>query len=242
MITASPASRATARLQRRGGYWARAVPAIACAIFAALQGATAFAQQLRTNPNLPLVGIGRVEAMVVQGDGKIIIGGAFSYVTAAGDERVNIARFNNDGSLDTTFNFRPTSVVNALAIIGSTLYLGGDFTGLSKVGSGSVLRNRLAAIDLTGLSITGFDPGADGEVFALAASGTTLYAGGFFTFVAGSQRVGGAAFNTVAAGALTAWDPETFDVTAPGNLGAIYAIAPFGGTIYIGGTDAPFAG
>ncbi|MBP8297719.1 MAG: fibronectin type III domain-containing protein, partial [Burkholderiales bacterium] len=135
-----------------------------------------------------------------------------------------------------TFDFRATSTVNALAIIGNTLYLGGDFTGLTKTGGASTLRNRLAAIDLTTLAITSFNPDVDGEVFALAASGNTLYAGGFFTFVGATQRVGGAAFNTAAGGALTAWDPETFDGNAlPDFLGEIRAIAPFGGTIYIGG-------
>jgi hypothetical protein len=127
--------------------------------------------------------------MVVQGDGKIIIGGAFSYVTAAGDQRVNIARFNGDGSLDTTFDFRATSTVNALAIIGNTLYLGGDFTGLTKTG-GVDLRNRLAAIDLTTLTITSFHP--DYRRRGIRAGGErTLYAGGFFTFVGATQRVGG---------------------------------------------------
>lgn len=81
----------------------------------------AIAQALLANPNLPLSGLGRVEATVVQSDGKIIIAGAFGYVSAAGDKRVNIARFNADGSLDTAFDFRATSTVNALTIIGNTL-------------------------------------------------------------------------------------------------------------------------
>ena len=164
---------------------------------------------------------------MVQSDGKIIIGGSFGYVDAAGDVRVNIARFNSNGTLDTSFNFRATSAVDALAIVGNTLYLGGDFTALTKIGGASVLRNRLAAIDLPSLTITSWNPDADGEVFALAASGTTLYAGGTFTFIGGStQRVGAAAFDTGTAGIpLTAWDPEVFDASQPGPAlpGVVYA-------------------
>jgi len=199
-------------------------------------------------PSLPLQGIGRVEAIAVQGDGKIVIGGAFTYVDAAGDVRVNIARFNIDGTLDATFNFKATSTVNALAIIGNTLYLGGDFTGLSKVGGASTLRNRLASIDLSTLTVTTWNPDADGEVFAMATVGTTLYVGGAFTFIGGTganQRIAAAAFNTAAVGTpLTAWDPEARDANAPGPVfqGTVYALAPFGSVMYVGGTFTQIGG
>ncbi len=205
-------------------------------VIAGLGASTALAQQLLPLPSLPLQGIGRVESTIVQSDGKIIIGGSFSYVDAAGDVRVNLARFNSNGSLDTSFNFRVTSTVDALAIIGSTLYLGGDFTGISKVGGASSLRNRLAAIDLTSLTVTSWNPDADGEIFAMAASGTTLYVGGALTFIGATQRVGAASFNTSAAGALTSWDPEVFDVST-GDVfpGVVYAVAPLGSAVYFGG-------
>ena len=213
---------------------------------AGLHASSGFAQKLLDLPSLPLQGIGRVEAIAVQGDGKIIIGGAFNYVDVAGDVRVNIARFNSNGTLDTTFNFKATSAVDALAIIGNTLYLGGDFTGLSQVGGASALRNRLAAIDLPSLTITSWDPNADGEVFAMAASGTTLYVGGAFTFIGGgTQRIGAAAFNTAAVGTpLTTWDPEPRDANAPGPVfqGVVYALAPFGGAVYVGGTFTQIGG
>ena len=211
---------------------------------ACMHAASGWAQGLLDLPSLPLNGIGRVEAIAVQADGKIIIGGAFTYVDAAGDVRINIARFNANGTLDTTFNFKATSVVDALAIVGNTLYIGGDFTGFSLVGGASTLRNRLAAVDLGTLTITAWDPDADGEVFVLAASGTTLYAGGRFTFVSGTQRIGAAAFNTSAGGALNGWDPEPRDGGAPGPVfqSVIYALVPFGGSIYVGGTFTQIGG
>jgi len=245
MIDARPASRfarcliaCVAALHRAAlrGAW---LAAFACAFVST----AAPAQVLLNNPNLTLSGIGRVEAIAVQSDGKIIVGGAFSYADAAGDARVNLARFNANGTLDTTFNFKATSAVDALLIVGNTLYLGGDFTGLSKVGGASTLCNRLAAIDLPSLTITSFNPDVDGEVFALATAGTSLYAGGRFTFVGGTQRIGGAAFN-LTTGALTAWDPEARDANAPPPAfqGVINAIATSGSTIYVGGTFTQIGG
>ena len=104
-------------------------------------------------------------------------------------------------------------------------------------GTTQLLRSRLAAIDLSTLSFTSFNPAIDGEVFALASLGPTLYVGGSFTFVGGAQRIAGAAFDTANAGVLTAWDPEARDANAPPpvNQGVIYAIAPFGSTVYVGG-------
>ena len=205
---------------------------------ASLQALPGSAQKLLNLPNLPLQGIGRVESTVVQSDGKIIIGGSFGYADAAGDVRVNLARFNSNGTLDAAFNFRVTSAVDSLVIIGNTLYIGGDFTGISKVGGASALRNRLAAIDLTSLTITSWNPNADGEIFAMAASGTTLYVGGALTFIGGAtQRVGAAAFDTATAGIpLTAWDPEVFDAsTGPALPGLVRAVAVQGSNVYLGG-------
>ena len=52
--------------------------------------------------NLTPSGFGSVVVAVVQPDGKILIGGAFSAVL--GVPRNNIARLNTDGTLDLTFN------------------------------------------------------------------------------------------------------------------------------------------
>ncbi|MEO8302744.1 MAG: fibronectin type III domain-containing protein [Betaproteobacteria bacterium] len=228
--------------------WIARVCTVLLIAAAGFHAGTGFAQQLLDLPSLPLSGVGRVEAMVVQGDGKIIIGGAFTYVSEGGaDVRVNIARFNSNGTLDPTFNFKATSTIDALAIIGNTLYIGGDFTGLTKIGGASTLRNRLAAIDLPTLTITSFNPNMDGEVFALAASGTTLYVGGAFSFIGGgaTQRIGAAAFNTALAGTpLTTWDPEPRDGNAPGPAfqGVVRSIAPFGSIVYVGGAFTQIGG
>ena len=190
------------------------------------------AQALLAAPDLPLQGIGRVRAMVVQGDGKIVIGGAFSYVTSAGDRRVNLARFNANGTLDTSFDITATSTVSSLAIVGSNLYVGGDFNGI-----GGALRNRLASINLTTLAVNAWNPNVNGEVFALAASGATLFVGGSFDAVGGvTTRIGLAAFDT-ASGSLLAFDPQPLDANnAPSFYGIVNALAVSGSTLYVGGS------
>jgi hypothetical protein len=59
-------------------------------------------------------------------------------------------------------------------------YIGGSFT---KVGT--EIRNYLAQIDSLG-NVTSFNPNMNSSVLALAISGTTLYAGGWFSTVNGS--------------------------------------------------------
>src|SRR4051812_9524339 len=67
------------------------------------------------NPNVN----GGVLAIVVQPDGKILIGGNFSAVTPNSGTPVtrnNIARLNPDGTLDMGFNPNANSPVYALAL------------------------------------------------------------------------------------------------------------------------------
>src|SRR5438876_824393 len=49
-----------------------------------------------------IIKAGQVKAMVVQPDGKMLIGGNFK--TVGGIPRYGLARLNADGSLDTSFN------------------------------------------------------------------------------------------------------------------------------------------
>jgi hypothetical protein len=72
--------------------------------------------------------------------------------------------------------------VNALAVSGSTVYAGGDFTSI-----GGITRNRLAAIHTDG-SLQSWNPNANIAVLALAVSGSTVYAGGAFTSIGGIPR------------------------------------------------------
>ncbi len=225
-IVLAPRDARVAR-ERTSSLVAFAILVLASAAWLA-QAPVASAQAVLANPSLPFKGVAIVRAIAVQSDGKMIVAGAFETVDAAGNRRQGIARFNTNGTLDTSFNFRVTGGVNALAIIGNTLYVGGDFTAIN-----SSTRNRIGAIDLAGLTVTAFDPDSDNEIYALTASGTTLYVGGRFGSIAGSARPGLAAFN---GGSITAWDPYPLDAnnTATG-IATIRAIAVQGSLVYIGG-------
>jgi trimeric autotransporter adhesin len=75
-----------------------------------------------------------------------------------------------------TFDPRVDGPVTALALGGSRLYLGGDFTRV-----GGAARGNLVAVDAESGAVSGFRADVDAPVRALAASSSTVYAGGDFT-------------------------------------------------------------
>jgi hypothetical protein len=80
--------------------------------------------------------------------------------------------------------------VFALAVSGSTVYVGGDFTSI-----GGQTRNCIAALDAATGVATAWNPNAAGRVLALAVSGSTVYAGGGFAHVGGETRKSFAQFD-----------------------------------------------
>ena len=127
------------------------------------------------SPSWPTVG-GIVYAVEPDGAGGWFIGGSFTSVGLR--ETNNVAHIKSDGTLDESWVGGTDGPVNALAVSGSTVYAGGDFT--SANGSN---RQRLAAFDATTGALGTFNPGVSGVddfVQALAISGTTLYVGGYF--------------------------------------------------------------
>jgi hypothetical protein len=84
-----------------------------------------------------------VIALAVQADGKILVGGFFTFI--GGQTRNNMARFNPDGSLDTSFNPNANSEVDALAVqADGKILVGGVFTFI-----GGQTRNRIARLRAT---------------------------------------------------------------------------------------------
>ncbi len=72
---------------------------------------------------------GTVYAAVPDGSGGYFIGGDFQSV--GGVERSNLAHMNADGSLDGAWNPGATGgAVRALQVMGTYLYVGGDFTSI----------------------------------------------------------------------------------------------------------------
>lgn len=104
---------------------------------------------------------GLVNDIVIQPDGKILIGGFFS--TVGGETRNNIVRLNSDGSLDPTFNplsgFSHEVTALALQADGKVL-VGGLFTTFDFFFGGlQASRQGIARLNADGSLDTGFNPG-----------------------------------------------------------------------------------
>ena len=122
---------------------------------------------------------GTVSALAVAGT-TLYAGGDF--ISIGGQPRSNIAAFDaTTGRLVTAYNPNANGSVSSLLVSGTTLYAGGDFTSI-----GGQARSRIAALDATtGTALSTFRlvTGNSGNVYALALSGTTVYAGGSFSTV-----------------------------------------------------------
>ncbi len=174
---------------------------------------------------------GQVNAIVLQADGRMVIGGSFSSVN--GVPRSNLARLNSDGTLDTAFaNSQVAGVsgpVHALALADDgSIVVGGTFnqaggvatTGLARyLPDGSVDRDFAAKLE----------PGINGTVLAVAvqADGKILV-GGNFSSIAGQPQKN--------IGRVNPDGSPDGAVPAQGQLnGAVNAISAMGGKAAVAG-------
>jgi hypothetical protein len=133
------------------------------------------------------------------------------------------------------------SDINTVAISGTDVYVGGAFSSV-----GNVPANRIAKWDGTRWSalletttvgsyngIGGSGVTGRGTVYALAVSGATVYAAGFFAYA------GAAAVNNIAKWDGAHWSALSTGLitgTNPTNLTYVYTLAVAGTTLYAGGT------
>lgn len=131
-----------------------------------------------------------VQTLVIQGDGKILVGGRFT--SAGGQTRRNIARL--DGTTGTADSFNPnalptSSVVQAIALQSDGKILaGGSFTTI-----GGQSRTGLARLDPGTGAADSFDPKSrapgTAPVLAVAATGDgKIFSTGTFTTESGQTR------------------------------------------------------
>jgi uncharacterized delta-60 repeat protein len=135
---------------------------------------------------------GAVNVVVVQSDGKILIGGDFTTLAPNGGTAVtrnHIARLNPDGTLDAAFDPNANGSVQTIAIqADGKILVGGFFTS-----AGGQKRNYIARLDPTTGLADSFDPQAVSSFglgiysIAVQTDGKILVGGYFF----GTKSIGG---------------------------------------------------
>lgn len=175
-----------------------------------------------------------ITAIVIQPDGKILIGGHFS--TYKGVTRRCLARLNSDGTLDTGFMASGNGFigsVHALALLpDGKILVGGNYTSFN-----SNTRGRLVRLNADGTEDTSFLnglSGANNAIFSLALDGSSIYVAGNFTTFNGTGRVRIAKLQST--GALdTDFIPDT-GITG-GQVNSI-ALQPSGKLVVVGSFTA----
>jgi|GEM_PF-1724737 len=191
-----------------------------------LAGASAAVPAPLPAPNLALVTDGEVDAIAIQPDGGIVLGGSFSSID--GVARANIARLAPDGTLDMSWNPSADGSVLALAVDASTgaVFAGGMFRNI-----GGASRTFIAKLT-DGAADPDWQLNADGTVRALLAdpSSGSIFAAGEFGSIGGQTRLFLAKLSADGAGAIDAdWNP------APNSYVYALALDAQSGALYVGG-------
>ncbi|MEM7133771.1 MAG: SdrD B-like domain-containing protein [Chloroflexota bacterium] len=127
-----------------------------------------------------------VRALALQSDGKVIISGEFSHYD--GTAATRIARINDDGTLDATFNTNLGVGLNNYAekIVvqpDGKIIIGGHFTTVN-----GTIRNRIARLNADGTLDTAFDPNPNNVIYSLALqTDDKIIISGQFTQVDGTN-------------------------------------------------------
>ncbi|MDP3070389.1 MAG: hypothetical protein Q8N18_08880 [Opitutaceae bacterium] len=178
----------------------------------------------------------RVTGIVVQSDGDVVIGGAFTVV--GGLARNRLARLNGtSGAIDAGYDPNASGLVSAMvAEAGDRLIVGGQFTTFTpNAATATVARNYIARVNKDG-TLDAFDPSLNGPVNALAlqTSDNKVLVGGTFTTV--QPNGGTTAFNRNFLARLNSdgtldqnYDPN------PNNVVLALVALPATGQFYIGG-------
>ena len=178
-----------------------------------------------------------INAMVLQPDGRIIIGGNFTSFNGA--NRQHIARLNTDGSVDTTFNPGTGVKGQILSIALETngqIVVAGDFSAVDGTNMNSVARlNANGSLDAS------FNPGVgpNGVINAVVVDALgRVIIGGDFDSVDGNNYGGVARLNvdgsldTTFSSGIGTYNPNS------GSTDPVYALAMQGSQILVGGSFA----
>jgi trimeric autotransporter adhesin len=175
------------------------------------------------------VGFDSSVGVLAAGAGFVYAGGGFTNVTDSFTFTVNhIALWDGFNWYNLGSGVNANSTVNAIAVSGSTVYIGGTFTNAS-----GVTANRIAMWDGANWNSLGSGSanGVNGTVLAIAVNGSDVYAGGTFanagtTVVRGIAHWDGANWSGLGSGAT---GPSTAEVRALafGGDGKLYCSGRF---------------
>uniref|UniRef100_C6E257 MBG domain-containing protein n=1 Tax=Geobacter sp. (strain M21) TaxID=443144 RepID=C6E257_GEOSM len=191
--------------------------------------------------SVKISGAGIRSVAVQPWDGKVIIGGSFTLTGGTPETtRVNLARLNPDGTLDTTLNHNPQGSVNAIAIqwdqadaAMSSIVIGGAFAKIATP-EGDVARNALARIRSGDGSLENFDPitsaAAVVNALVLPPGSSDVIVGGSFSQVSHTDPCSNIAKISLVDGSLK----SSFSGGVSG--GEVVAIALQNGKVVVGGS------
>jgi hypothetical protein len=133
-------------------------------------------------------------------------------------------------------NFTPnvaSGAVYKFVQVGPTMYAGGAFSSVSTPAGvspgGTFARSNIVAFSASTGVISSFAPSVNGEVWALASDGTSLWIGGTFTSVNGTARRGVAKLNRTTGAVDTAFNANLAS-------GKVTELALVNGRLLAGGT------
>ncbi len=168
-------------VRRKGSVWGRlaagSLLAVVAGLFSAAPGQAATLQGASSVMAHTWGVNDHVSALAVAGPVAIVAGTFDTVVGPSGDQRsaTSVAKFRPATG---TFDDWPVSVdgpVDAVAVQGDTVYLGGDFRHVN-----GQLRVSLAAVSLSTGALLPWAPSANVSVLAIAVAGTDVYIGGAF--------------------------------------------------------------
>ena len=130
---------------------------------------------------------GTIKSMALQADGKILIGGDFEASWNGTPMRTYLARLDRNGSHDASFNPDPNGYVASIVVQpDGKIQVAGNFTG---IGTPSVMRNRLARLNIAGTLDSAFSAELDAVVNVIVRQPDgKLLAGGEFATAGGRPR------------------------------------------------------
>ena len=133
--------------------------------------------------------------------------------------------------------------VQALAQVGSTMYVGGNFTGVKQGERGTEISSRgLAAFDVNTGNFTGQTFDFNAQVKALLAlPDGRLLVGGDFTRVNGETHVGTVVINPSTGQIDPSWDLQIVNALRGGSV-SVRALTYYDGNVYLGGSFTHLSG